>query len=54
MLFRSASVSGKTNYLVLGSQGSFGEKKVEQAQALQENGKDIKIITEETLFKFLK
>ncbi|WP_251318865.1 BRCT domain-containing protein [Flintibacter muris] len=50
----TASVSGKTNYLVLGSQGSFGEKKVEQAQALQENGKDIKIITEETLFKFLK
>lgn len=50
----TASVSGKTNYLVLGSQGSFSEKKVEQAQALQENGKDIKIITEETLFKFLK
>ena len=50
----TASVSGKTNYLVLGSQGGWGEKKMEKAQELQAEGKNIKIIAEDTLFKFLK
>lgn len=49
----TAAVSGKTSYLVLGGQGGFGEKKVEKVQELQEKGKDIKIITEDNLFKFL-
>lgn len=50
----TGAVSGKTSYLVIGSRGGFGEKKVEKAQALQEQGKDIKIIMEDTLFQFLK
>ena len=46
-------ISGKTNYLVLGDFGDIGESKVEKALEQKEKGKDIKIITESTLFKFL-
>lgn len=54
------SVSGKTNYVIIGSLGSedwkfgnYGEK-VEKALELQSKGKDIKIIKEEEFFKCLK
>lgn len=47
------TVSGKTDYLVLGSQGDVGDKKVEQAQEQQRKGSSIQIIAESTLFKFL-
>ncbi len=46
-------VSGKTNYLVLGDFGEVGTKKVEKAISEKEQGKDIKIITEYDLFRFL-
>ena len=50
----TGAVSGKTNYLVLGDFGSAGAKKVEKALEQKEKGKDIKIITEYDLFRFLK
>ena len=40
----TASVSGKTNYLVLGSHGNFGMKTIERAQEFQKKGKDIKTL----------
>ena len=49
----TGSVSGKTNYLVLGDFGEVGAKKVEKALEQREKGKDIKIIIESDLFRFL-
>ena len=49
----TSSVSGKTNYLVLGDFGDVGAKKVEEALEQREKGKDIKIISEYDLFRFL-
>ena len=43
------SVSGKTTYLVVGSLGAFGERKLEEVQAQRAKGKDIKILREEDL-----
>ncbi len=50
----TGAVSGKTNYLVLGDFGSAGAKKVEKALEEKGKGKDIKIITEYDLFRFLQ
>ena len=50
----TGAVSGKTNYLVLGDFGSAGAKKVEKALEEKEKGKDIHIITEYDLFRFLQ
>ena len=50
----TGAVSGKTNYLVIGDFGSAGAKKVEKALEQKEKGKDIKIITEYDLFRFLQ
>ena len=49
----TGSVSGKTNYLVLGDFGEVGAKKVEKALEQREKGKDIKIIIESDLFRFM-
>ncbi len=49
----TGAVSGKTNYLVLGDFGDIGAKKVEKALEQREKGKDIKIIAEYDLFRFL-
>jgi len=49
----TGAISGKTSYLVLGDFEEIGAKKLEQAQAQQEKGSGLKIITESTLFKFL-
>lgn len=50
----TGSISGKTNYLVIGSLENFGAKKVEQARELQRKGQDIRIIREEDLFRSLE
>ena len=50
----TGDVSGKTNYLVIGDFGSAGAKKVQKALEQKEKGKDIKIITEYDLFRFLQ
>lgn len=50
----TGAVSGKTNYLVIGDFGSAGAKKVEKALEEKGKGKDIKIITEYDLFRFLQ
>lgn len=50
----TGAVSGKTNYLVIGDFGSAGAKKLKQALEQKEKGKDIKIITEYDLFRFLQ
>ena len=49
----TGSVSGKMDYLVLGSQGDVGARKVEQAQERQAQGSSLQIISESTLFEFL-
>lgn len=45
--------AGKTNYLVLGDFGSAGAKKIDQVMEQRAKGKDIKIIAEYDLFRFL-
>ncbi|MCI7656641.1 BRCT domain-containing protein [Anaerotignum sp.] len=49
----TGAVSGKTNYLVLGDFGSVGAKKIDQVMEQRAKGKDIKIIAEYDLFRFL-
>ena len=49
----TGAVSGKTNYLVLGDFGSAGSKKIDQVMGQRAKGKDIKIIAEYDLFRFL-
>lgn len=49
----TGTVSGKTDYLVLGALGGVGEKKVWTARQLQAKGSSIQIISEETLYQFL-
>lgn len=49
----TGAVSGKTSYLVVGSLGNFGQRKVEQAKEQQAKGSSIKIIKEEDLFRAL-
>ena len=49
----TGSVSGKTNYLVIGALGGFGERKIEQVQEQRAKGKDIKIIREADLMAAL-
>lgn len=49
----TGSVSDRTDYLVLGSLGEVGEKKVWQARQLQAKGCSIQVISEETLYRFL-
>ena len=49
----TGAVSGKTNYLVLGDFGSAGAKKIDQVMEQRAKGKDIKIIAEYDLFRFL-
>ncbi len=43
------AISGKTNYLVIGSLGDFGARKLEQVQEQRAKGKNIQIIREEDL-----
>ncbi len=50
----TGSVSGKTNYLVIGALGGFGERKIEQVQEQRAKGKDIKIIREADLMAALE
>lgn len=47
------TVSGKTNYLVLGSKGGWGDKKRIEARRQMELGSDIRIIGEDALFAAL-
>lgn len=48
------SVSGKTDYVVIGNQGGFGDKKLEDVETQRGKGKDIKIIREDDLFAALE
>ena len=48
------AVSGKTSYLVIGSFGDYGARKLEQVQAQRAKGSAIKIIREEDLFAALE
>ena len=50
----TGSVSGKTNYLVIGALGGFGERKIERVQEQRAKGKDIKIIREADLMAALE
>ena len=50
----TGSISGKTNYLVIGALGGFGERKIEQIQEQRAKGKDIKIIREADLMAALE
>lgn len=50
----TTAVSGKTNYLVIGKRGNFGQKKVVQAKEQKAKGSDIKIIREDDLFRVLE
>ncbi len=50
----TGAISGKTNYLVIGSYGGFGERKLEQVKEQRAKGKDLKIIREEDLFAALE
>ncbi|MDO4268997.1 MAG: hypothetical protein Q4C73_11035 [Eubacteriales bacterium] len=50
----TGAVSGKTNYLVIGGYGGFGERKIEQVKEHRAKGKDVKIIREEELFAALE
>ena len=50
----TTAVSGKTNYLVIGKLGNFGQKKVEQAKEQKAKRSDIKIIREDDLFRVLE
>ncbi len=50
----TTAVSGKTNYLVIGKLGNFGQKKVDQAKEQKAKGSDIKIIREDDLFRVLE
>lgn len=47
----SQHLSGKTKYFVLGSQGGYGEERIEKAKLFQEKG--LIFISEDTLFRFL-
>ena len=47
----SQPISGKTKYFVLGSQGGYGEERIEKAKLFQEKG--LMFISEDTLFRFL-
>lgn len=47
----SQPLSGKTKYFVLGSQGGYGEERIEKAKLFREKG--LKFISEDTLFRFL-
>ena len=49
----TSTVSGKTNYLVLGDFGSAGAKKIDQVMEQRAKGKNVKIIAEYDLFRFL-
>lgn len=49
----TGAVSGKTSYLVIGSKGDWGEKKIDKVREYQAQGKPMKIISEENLFRFL-
>lgn len=49
----TTAVSGKTNYLVIGALGGFGERKIEQAEEQRAKGKTIRIIREDDLFRAL-
>ena len=48
------AISGKTNYLVIGGLGGFGERKLEQVKEQRAKGKQIEIIREEDLFAALE
>ena len=50
----TTAVSGKTNYLVIGKLGNFGQKKVEQVKEQKAKRSDIKIIREDDLFRVLE
>ena len=50
----TGSISGKTNYLVVGALGNFGQRKIEQVQKQRANGKTIKIIREADLMAALE
>ena len=50
----TGAISGKTTYLVIGSQGNFGQRKVEQVQEQRAKGKEIQIIREDALVQALK
>ena len=48
------TVSGKTNYLVIGALGGFGKRKIEHVQEQRAKGKTIKIIREADLMAALE
>lgn len=50
----TGSVSGKTNYLVVGALGNFGQRKIEQVQEQRAKGKTIRIIREADLMAALE
>lgn len=50
----TGSVSGKTNYLVVGTLGNFGQRKIEQVQEQRAKGKTIQIIREADLIAALE
>lgn len=50
----TTAVSGKTNYLVIGKEGNFGSRKVEQTKEQRAKRNDIKIIREDDLFQALE
>ena len=50
----TGTVSGKTNYLVVGALGGFGERKIEHVQEQRAKGKVIKIIREADLMAALE
>lgn len=50
----TGAISGKTDYLVIGSYGGFGDRKIDQVKEQRDKGKDLKIIREEDLFAALE
>lgn len=48
------SISGKTDYLVIGGLGGFGDRKLDQVREQRAKGSTIKIIREEDLFAALE
>lgn len=50
----TGAISGKTDYLVIGGYGGFGDRKIDQVKEQRAKGKDLKIIREEDLFAALE
>lgn len=50
----TGAVSGKTDYLVIGGYGGFGDRKIDQVKEQRAKGKALKIVREEDLFAALE